>query len=473
MPSRALESATPFRSSKASPTPFATKLSGQLPDWLRGQVVRTCPAVFQTAGWRAEHWFDGLGMLYAFRIDDAGVTFQSRMLECETAREAARGKTRLGSFGTPLVRNLWQRIFEPLPRITDNTNVNIVKMGDDLVAMTENDRQLIIDEGTLRTRGAVKYGADGLQAAIMTAHPHYDFERGRVVNVATKLGPSSSVSVYEHGPRERKRKVVGSWRTSAVPYVHSFGLTPAHAVLIAHPLTVKASAMLWSNKGFIDHFGWHPEQGTRLIVIDRATGAMREHVTDPFFVFHTVNCFERDGATVLDLLAYKSADIVSALRIERLNDHLPELRPDLLRITMKPGQERANSETLSDSGFEFPSTNYRRVNGRDYRFAFGATVVPRQSGYDSRVVKVDVTNGTTQSYATGIDVFGEPIFVANPNGNAEDDGVLVAVGSREGADVATLAVIDAKTMELLASAEVASAIPLGFHGSFLRQKGEG
>jgi carotenoid cleavage dioxygenase-like enzyme len=31
-----------------------------------------------------------------------------------------------------------------------------------------------------------------------------------------------------------------------------------------------------------------------------------------------------------------------------------------------------------------------------------------------------------------------------------------------------MAVIDARTMERLASAEVPSAIPLGFHGSFIR-----
>lgn len=466
--SRALES-VPFRSSPPSLTPVATKLRGELPDWLRGELVRTCPAVFQTNGWRAEHWFDGLGMLYAFRIDDGRVTFQSRMLECDAAREAAQGHTRIGSFGTPLVRSLWQRIFEPVPRFTDNTNVNILKMGDDLVAVTEGARQLLIDEATLSTRGKVKYGIDGLHGATMSAHPHFDFERERVVNVATKFGPTNVVSIYEHAPRERERKVVGAWRTNEVPYVHSFGLTPQHAVLIAHPLTVKASAMLWSNKGFIDHFAWHPERGTRLIVIDRATGQTREHVTDPFFAFHTANCFERDGATVLDLLAYKSADIVSALRIEKMNDHLPELRPSFVRITMKPGQERADFETLSETGFEFPTTHYRRVNGRDYRFAFGANLTPRASGYDSNVVKVDATNGKAKSFSTGNDVFGEPIFVANPNGAAEDDGVLLTVGSRQGADVGTLAIIDAQTMELVASAEVPSAIPLGFHGSFLRE----
>jgi carotenoid cleavage dioxygenase-like enzyme len=36
-----------------------------------------------------------------------------------------------------------------------------------------------------------------------------------------------------------------------------------------------------------------------IVVIDRASGAVREHLTEAFFIFHTVNAFERDDATVL------------------------------------------------------------------------------------------------------------------------------------------------------------------------------
>jgi beta,beta-carotene 9',10'-dioxygenase len=72
-------------------------------------------------------------------------------------------------------------------------------------------------------------------------------------------------------------------------------------------------------------------------------------------------------------------------------EQLPELRPSLIRITMHPGRQRAELETLSDSGFEFPSTNYRRVNGSDYRFVWGAADGPHLDGdYASSIVKVDI-----------------------------------------------------------------------------------
>jgi carotenoid cleavage dioxygenase-like enzyme len=465
-----IETLAPFRRSSAQHDAIPAKISGEIPAWLRGEVVRTCPAVFETKEWHARHWFDGLGMIYAFRIGDDAVDFRSRLLDSNSAREAAGGKVNLASFGTPTTRSLWRRIFEPVPRITDNANVNVLKLGDELVAMTESDRQLVIDPVTLASAGEVTYAKDSLRGAIMSAHPHYDFGRVRVVNLATKLGSGGTISVYEHGPKARERKVVGSWRTSRVPYVHSFGLTPQNAIIVAHPFSVAPVKMLWSERGFVDHFDWQPSEGTRLVVMDRTTGRTREHVADPFFVFHTVNAFETDGAAVLDLLAYPSADIVALLSVDRLTAGLPDLRPSLLRLTMRPGVERASIEKLSDRGFEFPATNYKRVNGRAYRFAWGASDGPRaDKAYTSEVVKIDLTTGASTSFSDDDHIFGEPIFVAQPNGMNEDDGVLVTVGSSKSNTTSVLAIIDAKTMALVASAEVPSSIPLGFHGSFQRE----
>ena len=139
---------------------------------------------------------------------------------------------------------------------------------------------------------------------------------------------------------------------------------------------------------------------------------------------------------------------------------------------MRPGRRRAEREKLSDAGFEFPSTNYRRVSGKHYRFVWGAADGPQaEGGYASSVVKVDVRTGAFSAFSDGERIYGEPVFVARPDGTDEDDGVLLAVGSSQHADTSALAVIDAKTMQLLASAEVPKAIPLGFHGSFIRERG--
>jgi beta,beta-carotene 9',10'-dioxygenase len=466
--SRGIESIAPFRRSPEVHNATEAVITGSLPDWLRGELVRTCPAVFEAVRWQAGHWFDGLCMIYAFRIGSASIGFQSRLLESEAAGEISGGPTRLGSFGTSTGRSLLQRLVQPIQRITDNTNVNVVKMGDDLVALTEGDKQVRLDARSLRALGTVEYERDELTGTVAGAHPHFDIERGQVVNFATKFGLDGIVSIYEHAAAQRSRKVVASWRTSLVPYLHSFGLTPAHAVLVAHPLLVEPLKMLWSNRGFIDHFRWRPEEGTRLVVMNRATGALAQYEADPLFVFHTVNAFEAGKDTVLDVLAYPNAEIMSALRVDRMVERLPDLRPSLVRMIMSPGKTRAEVETLSDGGFEFPSTNYRRVNGRDYRFVWGAADGPQPDGsYASSIVKFDLQTKQSRAFGDGDRIYGEPVFVARPGATDEDDGVLLSVGTSQRAETSALAVIDARTMDLLASAEVPSAIPLGFHGSFV------
>ena len=464
-----IESIAPFRSSPEVREAIETVVTGSLPGWLRGELVRTCPAVFEAVHWQAAHWFDGLCMIYAFRIGATSVGFQSRLLESEAASEISGGPTRLGSFGTSTGRSLWRRLVQPIQRITDNTNVNLVKMGDDLVAMTEGDKQVRIDAQSLRALGTVEHERDELGGAVAGAHPHFDFERGQVLNFATKFGLEGVVSLYEHAATQRKRKVVASWRTNRVPYLHSFGLTPAHAILVGHPLLVEPLHMLWSNRGFIDHFRWRPEEGTRLVVMDRTTGALDQYEAEPLFVFHTVNAFEAGKDTILDVLAYPNAEIMSALRVDRMVKQLPDLRPSLVRLVMRRGKARAELETLSDAAFEFPSTNYPRVNGRDYRFAWGAADGPQpDGGYASSIVKVDLHTGKSHAFSDGDRVYGEPVFVARPGAEDEDDGVLLAVGASQQSLTSALAVIDARTMGLLASAEVQRAIPLGFHGSFVR-----
>ena len=467
--SRSIESIAPFRSSPEVREGTEAVVTGSLPDWLHGELIRTCPAVFEAVHWQAGHWFDGLCMIYAFRIGAASVGFQSRRLESEAAGEISDGPTRLGSFGTSTGRSLWQRLVQPIQRITDNTNVNVVKMGDDLVAMTEGDKQVRIDAQSLRALGIVEYDRDELSGAVAGAHPHFDFQRGNVVNFATKFSLDGVVVLYEHPASQRSRKVVASWRTNRVPYLHSFGLTPANAVLVAHPLLVEPLQMLWSNRGFIDHFRWRPEEGTRLVVMNRATGRVELHEAGPLFVFHTVNAFQQGKDTVLDVLAYPNGEIMDALRVERMVEQLPDLRPSLVRMVMTPGKARAELETLSDTGFEFPSTNYRRVNGSNYRFAWGAADGPQPDGsYASAIVKLDLRTEKSSAFSDGDRIYGEPVFVARPGATDEDDGVLLSVGVSQRAETSALAVIDARTMELLASADVPSAISLGFHGSFVR-----
>jgi carotenoid cleavage dioxygenase-like enzyme len=305
----------------------------------------------------------------------------------------------------------------------------------------------------------------------MSAHPHGDFSRGRIVNVATQLGPSSSIIVYEHAPHERRRRVVGRWSPRRLPYVHSFGLTPRHALLVAHPFSVNPISFLWSNAGFINHFRWRPSEGTRIIDIERETGRIREYETENMFVFHVANAFEDSDGLVLDLLANEDTSFIERTRVRSMERQVPDIKARFLRLRLQPGQKRAIVEPLTDVGFEFPCINYRRFSGASYQWCWGASNGHDRSRYRSAVVKIDLHTGNSQHFEQDDWIFGEPLFVARPGATEEDDGVLVSVATRARETASALVVFDAATLEPRAWAEVPVSIPLGFHGSFFLEGG--
>lgn len=458
---------SPFRSN-LSRLEASVKVTGVLPEWLTGQVVRTAPAVFQAPGWQAGHWFDGLGMLYAFRFDAKGaVSFRQRLLESTMAK--APGK--LASFGTSMQRGFFKRLFQPIPPQSDNTNVNILPYGDELVAMTETSTQWVVDPETLENKRTLHWEGD--EPTNMLAHPHFDFERKVIVNVGTVFGRTSALSVFEHGPNERKRREIGRWELKRVPYVHSFGLTSKHAVLIAHPFDVSSLSMLWSNKGYIDHFKWSASQGTRIAVIDRSTGAVREHQTKALFTFHTVNSFEEGDTTVVDTIAYDDVEVLRHLSASAMSHGYPNLKSKLVRLRMTKGVDEATVTQLSDTFFEFPAIHYKQFAGRAYQTTWGASLwSPEGGALQSRIVKIDVATGRTARFEDPDFVFGEPLFVPKPDAKGEQDGVLLTVGSHRNEDRAALQILSAQSLESIARAEVDVPLPLGFHGSYLRGAGE-
>jgi carotenoid cleavage dioxygenase-like enzyme len=59
---------------------------------------------------------------------------------------------------------------------------------------------------------------------------------------------------------------------------------------------------------------------------------------------------------------------------------------------------------------------------------------------------------------------GEPIFVPNPQGREEDDGVVLSLVLDFAHSRSFLLILNAKTMTELARAETPHAIPVGLHG---------
>src|SRR4051794_33832098 len=66
----------------------ALAVSGHVPSWLSGALVRVTPAQMDFARRSVAHWFDGLAMLNRFGFDQGVVSYASAFLDTDARRRA-------------------------------------------------------------------------------------------------------------------------------------------------------------------------------------------------------------------------------------------------------------------------------------------------------------------------------------------------------------------------------------------------
>jgi beta,beta-carotene 9',10'-dioxygenase len=409
------------------------------------------------------HWFDGLAMLHRFSISGGSVSYASRFLGSRAYRAAKeRGEITYSEFGTDPCRSLFSRVVSLFsPKLTDNANVNVGKLGERFIAMTETPLPVEFDPETLEAAG-VAYEAPG---NLTTAHPHLDRASGGMLNYAAKLGPRSRYRFFLQRPEAPGPEVIASRPVRQPAYMHSFGLTERWLLLVEFPLVVNPPSLALSGRPYIENYRWKPELGTRFTLMDRSTGEARgPFEADACFAFHHVNSYEDGDQVVVDVCTYPDAGVVKDLYMERLRAGKPVPNAELRRFRISPGSEEVRSERLIDGAIELPRINYGRCNERPYRYAWGVAV--GDSGWIERIVKADLAERTSRLWSEPGSYPGEPVFVAAPDAKDEDEGVLLSVVFDAGREASYLLVLDARTLNELARAVVPHHIPYGFHGQF-------
>jgi beta,beta-carotene 9',10'-dioxygenase len=445
-------------------------VSGELPAWLTGALVRVTPALFEIGDRRVTHWFDGVAMLNRFGFVDGSVSYKSRFLDSCALADAKAGKIRHGGFATDPCRSLFKRVQAMFsPDVTDNPNVNLARVGERYIAMTETPLPVEFDPETLDTIGQFEF-ADSLKSHVTTAHPHHDRERDELVNYVARFSKTSEYVLYGLPAGSSTRRVIARMPVREPAYMHAFGMSGRYLILAEYPLRVNPLKLAFSGKAFIENYTWRPELGAKLQVFDRETGALRgTYETDAFFCFHHVNAFEREsGELVVDLVAYDDPSIIDALYLDADGPRGSIGHTELRRYTIDLDGGSVSWEALPGGGnVELPRIDYARRNTRDYGYAYFAGWGDGGDWID-RLVKLDVRDGTRSEWSSPGCYPGEPVFVREPGSEAEDGGVVLSVVLDAAARRSFLLVLDAGSFEELARAEAPHHIPFGFHGAHLR-----
>ncbi|MCA9791336.1 MAG: carotenoid oxygenase family protein [Candidatus Eremiobacteraeota bacterium] len=440
------------------------QVEGKLPPWLTGTLLRNGPGRFDLDRQSYRHWFDGLAQLHRFELAGGGVTYSTRYLQSQDFVEAQTGgKIPYPAFASDPCWTLFRRLKALFwPDVTKNPNVNLGRLEGRWLALTELPMPIEFDPETLETVGVFDFRDRSLDG-LTTAHPHQDQDRW--LNYGLRFGRQTAYHFYDFDGSGRRRPLA-CIPQSPISYVHSFGLTPRYVVLALFPFVVHPLKLLFRYRPFIENFRWQPERGTTFCLLDRHSGQLRRVEGPPVFAFHHVNAYEEGEEVVVDLVGYPDASMIDRLYLDSLRRERPVPAGQLYRFRL-PVRGQARLEWRSEETLELPRLDYARCNGRRYRYTYGVSLRPDQQDLFNQLIRLDVENRTSRRWLEDGCYPGEPVFVARPGGQGENDGVVLSVILDTNQHQSFLLVLEAGSFEELARARVPQVIPFGFHGDFV------
>lgn len=456
-------------------------VTGKIPDWLSGTLIRNGPIKVTVNGESNEHWFDGLAMLHAFSFHEGSVKYSNKFLRSDAYRTVFdEGSIHYEGFASDPCRSLFKKFltfFIPNTHSAiQNANVNVAKLADEYVALTEVPLPVKFDLQTLETLGALDY-QDELpkEKCWESAHPHHDIEHKITLNYLIKFGRNSYYTVYGLDDGSGKRNIIAELPVEEPAYMHSFAVTENYIIFTEFPLVVKPLDLIMKNKAFIKNFTWQPQRGTRFLVISKKEGnIVGQYVTKPFFAFHHANAFEKDGFVHIDIVTYKDAGIVTG-DILYVNSDKPSNdnnRTQLERFSLSFNSGEITSEVLLAKSNEFPRIN-EKFDGMPYHYVYltglNDNVEENKKVWDGEgLYKINTSTKEILEWSEKGCSSGEPVFVSAPNALEEDDGVVLAVILDHFHNNSFLLMLDGKSFKELGRANAPHLIPAGFHGQYFK-----
>nr|A8Y9I2.1 RecName: Full=Carotenoid isomerooxygenase; AltName: Full=Beta-carotene 15,15'-monooxygenase and retinoid isomerase; AltName: Full=Beta-carotene dioxygenase and retinoid isomerase; AltName: Full=Neither inactivation nor afterpotential mutant B [Galleria mellonella]CAO85888.1 neither inactivation nor afterpotential B [Galleria mellonella] len=483
--------------------PLEGTITGEIPSWLQGSLLRNGPGSLKVGSMRFEHLFDSSALLHRFAINDGSVTYQCRFLQSNTFKKnRAAERIVVTEFGTRAVpdpcHTIFDRVaalFKPGESLSDNAMISLYPFGDEIYAFTEGPVIHRIDPETLDTLERRNL-MDSVSLVNHTSHPHV-MPNGDVYNLGMSIvqGRLKHVIVKfpytEKGDMFAKAHIVANmsprWPLHPA-YMHTFGITENYFVIVEQPLSVSLLTMVKSqpsNEPLASSLHWYPNHETHIVLLSRRDGKeVKRYRTEPLFYLHIINAYEHDGVLVVDLCAYKDAKAIDAMYINAIetmqsNADYAEWfrgRPKRLELPLNATNcSRIEPRLLAQLGCETPRIHYDLYNGRPYRY-FYAISSDVDAANPGTIIKVDTKTGETKTWCDTNCYPSEPIFVPAPGATEEDDGVILSALVWGGAGAhcrrVALLVLEARGLRELARATFCapSPVPKCLHGWFLPRR---
>ncbi|KAK5649129.1 hypothetical protein RI129_004021 [Pyrocoelia pectoralis] len=465
--------------------PLKGKVTGTIPFWINGVLFRNGPGLLEIGDCKIGHLFDGLALLHRFSIKNGAVTYQCRFLQSNTYKKNTKAnRIVVTDFGTRSVPDPCQTIFKRISStfkwendVPDNAMISIYPFGDELYTFTETPFIHKINKKNLQTEERVDM-KERMGVVSHSSHPHVT---SNVSYMHCTILDKNDYSMFDQA--QIVAGIPARWPLHP-SYMHTFGITKNYFVIVEQPLSVAVPQMLMNkfmNKPFHGVMKWYENEQTQINVVSRKSGKIAyTFFSKSFFYLHIINQYESANHIVLDICSYKDPSMIDCMYIEAIRnvqnnpDYANMFRSRPIRFVLplidsygelKMGQNLVKLRKTKAQAF---LEKNRKIVVKPERLCALGCETPT---INYRKHSVDTINKTTKTWCEKNCYPSEPIFVPTPNGQGEDDGVILSalIWGCNDTNRVGLIVLNAKTLQEIGRAEfhTSSPVPKCLHGWFL------
>lgn len=441
--------------------PSMATVEGKLPVGLAGVLYRNGPAVFDRAGFRYQHWFDGDGMMNAWRIQGGAVQHRARMIATpKFVREQQAGRFLLPAGGTTVPGALPIRNNDDM----NTANTAVIRHHGRLLALWEGGSATELDPDDLRTLGPVTWRED-MVAGPFSAHPLLDRD-GSVWNFGSLAMLGGSGVLIWHIGADGKLVRTATLASETPGYLHSFAMTDRHLVFMLMPYRRDGSGV-----AFFEQLRFLPDQPCRVAVVAKDALDAPRWFELPFgAVYHFGNAHARKGEIIVQAVRhYDLEQMRSPMAAAMRGERDASIGTELVALRLELASGRGRWESSGVRQLEFPTFDPRYPDSKAARVYAPTAIEPYTAPYSNAIAAIDSERGRHDVHRYGADIMAEEhVFVPRPGSRKPGQGWLIGTLFDHRRGRSGLAVLDAEHVAdgPLATAWVPYTVPLGFHGSF-------
>ncbi|CAD6578137.1 MAG: hypothetical protein ASARMPRED_008547 [Alectoria sarmentosa] len=382
------------------------------------------------------------------------------------------------------------------PESKDNSSPKI----DNLWLQTDNASLQCINPTTLEPIDVVRQPKlhPDLKGPFTGAHSRTDPTTGDWYNYNLEIGRQATYRVFSVSAKTGETTVLATLTGGPIraAYLHSILLTERYVILcIFDAYYAKGGLKVLWTRNMLDAMEFDPNKKNLWLVIDRrhGQGLVGMYESDPFFAFHPVNAWEQASETepgkvdiVTDIPTYPNLDVLKRFYYHNMKGtapgarnyvdgkgatskasltrfRLPNIGSTRISPTTKPSTVSTVSTAAKEDTPELPTFNPDYAT-KPSRYIYGVCDRGNSTFLDG-LIKYDTRTQTSMARVVHAQSPGEPIFLADPDGEDEDEGVCLSVVLDGTRGRSYLLVLDARTWEEVGRAEMECVVPFGFHGT--------